>query len=118
MPFAKGNTAGKGRVPKGTSLRELLRNHPLKDKRELVKKAYKEAIGGSVQWAEWIAKHSGEGSAETVLPDGSQFRRIVIEEVRVGDGDGDRAEPADLEDGWGRPTVSIPQRTDTDVGSE
>jgi hypothetical protein len=62
--FRPGQTGNpRGRPRKGTSLRELLRRRPLKDKRALVDVAYREAVAGNVHWAEWIAKHSGEGAA-------------------------------------------------------
>ena len=50
-----------GRPKKGNSLRDLLRRQPLKDKKALVAIAYELALDGEVAWAEWIAKHSGEG---------------------------------------------------------
>ena len=65
MPFqpgVSGNPAG--RPSKDNSLRALLRRAPIRDKRELIKKAYEQALDGDSRWAEWIAKHSGEGAGE------------------------------------------------------
>jgi hypothetical protein len=64
--FYPGNPYGRlyghlgGRPRKGTSIKELLRKVPKKDKQALVRIAYERALAGDVHWAEWIAKHSGE----------------------------------------------------------
>lgn len=83
MPFAPGHAPMGGRPKKAASLRELLRNHPVKDKKQLVQKAYEMAIDGSIQWAEWIAKHSGEGADSSALPEGASFREVTIREIIV-----------------------------------
>ena len=61
-PFLPGNNANpNGRPRKKLALRDLLTGVPLKQKRELIAVAYEMALDGDVHWAEWIAKHSGEG---------------------------------------------------------
>ena len=51
------------------------------------------------------------------VPDGSTVRRIVIEEVQYGNGH--RTYSANtVEAGGGYPSVSIPPRTDADVGAD
>src|SRR5215207_18114 len=63
MPFQKGHPPySNGRPRKGESLKELLGQVGADTKRELVKVAYQRAIAGEYHWAEWIARHSGEGA--------------------------------------------------------
>ena len=61
-PFLPGQTGNpNGRPRKKLALRDILTGIPIKQKRELVAVAYECALDGDVHWAEWIAKHSGEG---------------------------------------------------------
>lgn len=61
MRFQKGQSGNPaGRPKKATSLRELLLYHPIKDKKQLVETAYRYAIAGDHNWANWIARTSGE----------------------------------------------------------
>ncbi len=63
MPFQKGHPPyTNGRPRKGESLKELLGQVGVDTKRELVKVAYQRAIDGDYHWADWIARHSGEGA--------------------------------------------------------
>lgn len=84
MPFAPGHAPSGGRPKKGTSLKELLRNHPIKDKKALVIKAFELALAGDVRWAEWIARNWNDPEAESA-PDGRYVRRIIIEDVQYGE---------------------------------
>ena len=94
-PFLPGNTANpNGRPKKGHAIRDLLKSVPVAKKRELVAVAYQEALDGDVHWAEWIAKHSGEGhtgSDGDVNIDARQQTVIVVKDGRdlLGSGDDD-----------------------------
>ena len=69
-PFLPGQSGNpKGRPKKGHAIRDILVNKDLKDKRQLVEVAYREALKGNVAWAEWIVKHSGEGAQTRDLGD-------------------------------------------------
>ena len=77
-PFLPGQSGNpKGRPKKGHAIRDILVNKDLKDKRQLVEVAYREALKGNVAWAEWIVKHSGEG-AQTRDGDTINIDKAVI----------------------------------------
>jgi hypothetical protein len=82
MPFEKGNKYGKGRPPRGESLKELLTQVGVTRKQDLVKKAYDYAIAGSFQWADWIARHSGEGAALKLEMESSSGWQLMMTSIR------------------------------------
>jgi hypothetical protein len=82
MPFEKGNKYGKGRPPRGESLKELLTQVGVTRKQDLVKKAYEYAIAGSFQWADWIARHSGEGAALKMEMESSSGWQLMMSSIR------------------------------------
>jgi hypothetical protein len=82
MPFERGNKLAKGRPDKGASIRELVRNHPVRDKRQLVATAYRLAIAGDPRWAEWLMRHGVDGFyAPQQATTGSTIREIIIRET-------------------------------------
>ena len=78
-PFLPGQTGNpNGRPRKKLALRDILTGIPIKQKRELVAVAYECALDGDVHWAEWIAKHSGEGLGAGDLTVNIDNRRVVV----------------------------------------
>jgi hypothetical protein len=82
MPFEKGHPGGPGRPRKGESLKELLSRTGIDKKQELVKKAYEYAIAGSFQWADWIARHSGEGASLKVEMESSTGWQLMMTSIK------------------------------------
>ena len=74
LPGQSGNP--NGRSKKGNAISDILRNRPLADKRALVDVAYREALKGNVQWAEWIVRH-GEDRNDSR---GGLVRELILRE--------------------------------------
>ncbi|KKM66559.1 hypothetical protein LCGC14_1479970 [marine sediment metagenome] len=66
-PFKPGQSGNpKGRA-KGKTLRQLLRDVAESKKRKLIEAMYKKALRGDPKAAEWVAKHSQEGSGSATI---------------------------------------------------